>query len=241
MQVTVRPGTLGTQNAVITAPPSKSIAHRAVLCAGPANGLSLVTNMEFSPDIQATLAGVRQGCAKAKCGDNSARIEGHAAFATLVQSLFCAASPGPLRFFIPWFSLTGQKVRVTGAGRRFERPMGVYQKIFESQRLQFTQTSQDITIKGALGGGEYELPGNVSSQFISGLLFALPLLDKPSKIKILPPFESRSYVQLTLGVLLAEIVQHPQGKLHIAQALTRRPNCDLYGLIQPREPNQQAA
>lgn len=201
MQVTVRPGTLGTQNAVITAPPSKSIAHRAVLCAGLAKGLSLVKNLEFSQDIKATLAGVGQGCAKVKCGENSARIEGHGGFATLVKPVFCDESGSTLRFFIPVFSLTGQKVRFTGAGRLFERPMGVYQKIFESQRLQFTQTSQDITIKGALGGGEYELPGNVSSQFISGLLFALPLLDKPSKIKILPPFESRSYVQLTLGVL----------------------------------------
>ena len=99
--------------------------------------------------------------------------------------LWQVAAPGQVRV-----------VRFTGAGRLFERPMGVYQKIFESQRLQFTQTSQDITIKGALGGGEYELPGNVSSQFISGLLFALPLLDKPSKIKILPPFESRSTLQL---------------------------------------------
>ena len=61
MQVTVRPGTLGTQNAVITAPPSKSIAHRAVLCAGLAKGLSLVKNLEFSQDIKATLAGVGQG------------------------------------------------------------------------------------------------------------------------------------------------------------------------------------
>ena len=196
MQVTVRPGTLGTQNAVITAPPSKSIAHRAVLCAGLAKGLSLVKNLEFSQDIKATLAGVGQGCAKVKCGENSARIEGHGGFATLVKPVFCDESGSTLRFFIPVFSLTGQKVRFTGAGRLFERPMGVYQKIFESQRLQFTQTSQDITIKGALGGGEYELPGNVSSQFISGLLFALPLLDKPSKIKILPPLTVRPFPRL---------------------------------------------
>lgn len=201
MEATIRPGSLGTQNAVITAPPSKSMAHRAVLCAGLAKGLSRVSNLEYSQDIKATLAGVAQGCAKVECGENSARIEGHGGFATLVKPVFCDESGSTLRFFIPVFSLTGQKVRFTGAGRLFDRPMGVYQEIFDKQRLEFTQTSQDITIKGSLCPGKYELPGNVSSQFISGLLFALPLLDKPSKIKILPPFESRSYVELTLGVL----------------------------------------
>ena len=201
MEVTIRPGTLGEQNAVITAPPSKSMAHRAVLCAGLAQGLSRIYNLEYSQDIQATLSGVGQGCAKVSCEGSSARIEGHGGFATLVKPIYCGESGSTLRFFIPVFSLTGQKVRFTGAGRLFARPMGVYQQIFEKQRLEFIQTSQDITIKGSLCPGEYEVAGNVSSQFISGLLFALPLLEKPSKIRIPPPFESRSYVELTLGVL----------------------------------------
>lgn len=201
MQVTVRPGTLGSKSTVIAAPPSKSMAHRAVLCAGLAKGLSRIHHLEYSQDISATLAGVAQGCAAVHCEGDTARIEGYGGFATMIRPVFCGESGSTLRFFIPVFSLTGQKVCFTGAGRLFARPMGVYKTIFEGQRLDFVQTEQDITIRGSLCPGEYEVPGNVSSQFISGLLFALPLLHRDSRIRILPPFESRSYVELTLAVM----------------------------------------
>ena len=199
MQMTISPGSQTA--AVITAPPSKSMAHRAVLCAGLARGISNIHNLSYSQDIKATLAGVAQAMAKVQCGPTGARIEGRGGFATLVKPVYCGESGSTLRFFIPVFSLTGQQVQFTGAGRLFDRPMGVYQDIFDSQRIRFTQTAQDITIKGAVSPGEFTIPGNVSSQFISGLLFALPTLYKDSVIHITPPFESRSYVELTLGVM----------------------------------------
>ena len=82
-----------------------------------------------------------------------------------------------------------------------ERPQGVYARMFAEQGLGFAQDADGITVRGALSAGEYTLAGNISSQFISGLLFALPLLSGASVIRITPPFESRSYVDLTLRAL----------------------------------------
>ena len=201
MKIKIHAGKPLAENAVVQAPPSKSLSHRAVLCAGLARGVSVVDNLEYSQDVTVTLDGVAQVCARVRREEHSARIEGHGGFATVVRPVFCGESGSTLRFFIPVFSLTGQKVHFTGAGRLFKRPMGIYKDIFESQRLQFEQTEDGITIQGALSAGEFTLPGNVSSQFISGLLFALPLLYHDSKVHITAPFESRSYVELTLGVM----------------------------------------
>ena len=82
-----------------------------------------------------------------------------------------------------------------------ERPQGVYARMFAERGLGFAQDADGITVRGALSAGEYTLAGNISSQFISGLLFALPLLSGASVIRITPPFESRSYVDLTLRAL----------------------------------------
>ncbi|MFQ9681024.1 MAG: hypothetical protein ACLRZH_13925 [Ruthenibacterium lactatiformans] len=113
----------------------------------------------------------------------------------------CCESGSTLRFLIPLFSLTDAPVRFTGRGRLMERPQGVYARMFAKRGLGFAQDADGITVRGALSAGEYTLAGNISSQFISGLLFALPLLSGASVIRITPPFESRSYVDLTLRAL----------------------------------------
>ena len=102
---------------------------------------------------------------------------------------------------IPLFSLTAQKVRFTGAGRLFDRPQAIYQMLFERQGLQFEQTPEGITIFGRLRPGGFTLPGDVSSQFISGLLFAAPLMESESSIEVLAPYESRSYVDMTVDAM----------------------------------------
>lgn len=199
MIVRLRPG--GERPLEFTAPPSKSMAHRAVLGAGLATGLSRIYNLAMSQDIRATLGAVRQFGAKVRPTDRFVDIEGRGGFATILRPVDCGESGSTLRFLIPILSLTGQQVEFTGRGRLFARPMEVYQDIFDSQGLLFSQTSQGIVIKGRLAPGEYRVRGDVSSQFISGLLFALPLLHKASTLEILPPFESRSYVELTLAAL----------------------------------------
>ena len=92
-------------------------------------------------------------------------------------------------------------MRFTGAGRLFDRPQAVYQMLFDRQGLRFEQTSEGITVFGRLRPGGFTLPGDVSSQFISGLLFAAPLMESESSIEVLPPYESRSYVDLTIDAM----------------------------------------
>ena len=183
-----------------TVPPSKSAAHRAVLCAALADGVSHITNIEYSQDIRATLGAVTQLGAKVAEEPAAVTITGRGSsggFVTVTRPVFCNESGSTLRFMIPLFSLTAQKVRFTGAGRLFDRPQAVYQMLFDRQGLRFEQTPEGITVFGRLRPGGFTLPGDVSSQFISGLLFALPLLAGDSTLHLIPPVESRSYIEMT--------------------------------------------
>lgn len=185
-------------------PPSKSAAHRAVLCAALADGVSHITNIEYSQDIRATLQAAAQLGARIEEGPDGVTITGRGSsggFVTVTRPVFCNESGSTLRFMIPLFSLTAQKVRFTGAGRLFDRPQAVYQMLFDRQGLRFEQAPDGITVFGRLRPGGFTLPGDVSSQFISGLLFAAPLMESESTIEVLPPYESRSYVDLTLAAL----------------------------------------
>ena len=187
-----------------TVPPSKSAAHRAVLCAALADGVSHITNIEYSQDIRATLGAVTQLGAKVAEEPAAVTITGRGSsggFVTVTRPVFCNESGSTLRFMIPLFSLTAQKVRFTGAGRLFDRPQAVYQMLFDRQGLRFEQTPDGITVFGRLRPGGFTLPGDVSSQFISGLLFAAPLMESESSIEVLPPYESRSYVDLTIDAM----------------------------------------
>lgn len=198
MLVQITPGKIGGS---IVSPPSKSMAHRAVLSAGLARGLSRIYNLDLSKDVQVTLNAVRQMGAQVKVTDRYIDIEGKGGFATILRPIDCHESGSSLRFLVPILSLTGQKVEFTGQPRLFQRPQTVYQNIFDAQGLLFSQHETGITIMGSVAATDYTLAGNVSSQFISGLLFSLPLLPKNSTIAITKPFESRSYVDLTLSVL----------------------------------------
>ena len=185
----------------VTAPPSKSMAHRAVLAAGLARGMSRIRNLEYSQDVLATLNAVRQLGARVDVREHWTDIEGRGGFATLRAPIDCGESGSTLRFLIPVCSLTGQEVRFVGHGRLMQRPQAPYAEIFARQGRMFCQNETGILIKGGLRPGEYRLAGDVSSQCISGLLFALPLMMGNSRITIDPPFESRSYVDLTLAAL----------------------------------------
>ena len=185
---------------VLTAPPSKSMAHRAVLCAALAKGTSHIRNLEFSKDISATLAAAGQLCAHVTTGENDAVVEGLGGFRAVEAPVDCRESGSTLRFLIPLASLTGQEVTFVGRGRLMERPQSVYETLYREQGLRFEQSASGLTVEGRLSSGDYTLAGNVSSQFISGLLFALPLLDGTSTLHLLPPVESRSYIEMTRAV-----------------------------------------
>ena len=200
MNATIKraPGGIG---GTITAPPSKSMAHRAVLCSALAEGASHIENLEFSKDISATLSAAGQLCAKVRTGADRAVVEGLGSFLPVSAPVDCCESGSTLRFLIPIASLTGQKVTFVGRGRLMERPQTVYEKLYQEQSLRFEPSSAGLTVEGTLKSSEYELAGDVSSQFISGLLFAAPLMESESSIEVLAPYESRSYVDMTVDAL----------------------------------------
>lgn len=192
----------------VTVPPSKSMAHRALLCAGLAAGTTQIQGILPSQDMEATCRALTAlGASIARQG-SLARVQGVAGRPKVPQGpVDCGESGSTLRFLIPAFALASAPARLTGRGRLPQRPLGPYGTIFHGQGLPFAQDETGVSFQGPLAPGDYGLPGDVSSQFISGLLFALPLLPGDSHIRIQPPFESRGYVNMTLQVMDAFGVQ----------------------------------
>ena len=199
MRARITPAKIDSGN--ITIPPSKSLAHRAIICACLAPGRSVISNIDYSVDIRATIEGMRHLGASIKEYKDTLFIDGIETFQYDGDVVNCHESGSTLRFFLPLFSLTGKRATFSGSKRLIERPQNVYEMLFQEQGIDFVRTYPNIIIDGRLKPGELTLKGNVSSQFITGLLFALPLLEADSKIHIEPPFESRSYVDLTIQML----------------------------------------
>ena len=195
MTAQIRPGPAPA--GTLAAPPSKSMAHRAVLCAALADGESRLTGLAHSQDIDATLAAAAALGAQVEAGESWARIAGAAPLQAPAAPVDCCESGSTLRFLIPLAALTGRPVAFTGRERLMQRPQSVYQELFASQGLRFEQEGDTLTVAGPLRPGCFSLAGDVSSQFISGLLFALPLLDGDSRLRLKPPVESRSYIEMT--------------------------------------------
>ena len=188
------------KTATIKLPCSKSLAHRAIICASLADGISHITNVDFSVDIDATISAMQHLGAKIEKKEHEVIVEGSSRFNYDGQMVNAFESGSTLRFLIPVFSLCDKEVTFIGSKRLMERPQSVYEKLFAKQNISFIHNDK-ITINGRLKSGMIEIDGNISSQFISGLLFTLPLLDNDSQIIIKPPFESKSYVDLTLQIL----------------------------------------
>lgn len=198
MNVTIHPSrAVGT----VQAPPSKSMGHRALLC-GALSGGSVIKNLSYSKDIEATLNCLEAMGATVTRNDDCVAIGGLNPF-SLPQSpvLPCNESGSTLRFFIPLCMLSGQSATLKGSERLFQRPLTVYEEIAADQNIYWDQTPESVTVCGKLQSGEYHVRGDVSSQFITGLLYALPLLDGDSTLTVTGKFESASYIDLTLSAL----------------------------------------
>ena len=226
MNATIKraPGGIG---GTITAPPSKSMAHRAVLCSALAEGTSYIKNLEFSKDISATLSAAGQLCAKVRTGADRAVVEGLGSFLPVSAPVDCCESGSTLRFLIPLSLVLRGGGRFTGRGRLMERPQEPYFRLFEEKHVCYSLEAGVLTVRGALPSGCYTLPGNVSSQFITGLLYALPLLEGDSDILLTTPLESGGYVDMTLDVLERFGVRAvPNGScaFHVPGGQTYRPH-----------------
>lgn len=158
----------------ITAPPSKSMAHRAVLCAALAKGSSHITNLEFSKDISATLAAAGQLCAKVDIGADDAVVEGLGHFLSLTAPVDCCESGSTLRFLIPLASLTGQPVTFTGRGRLMERPQSVYETLFRQQGLGFQSSPAGLRVEGRCLPGITPLRGMFPASSSAGCCLPCP-------------------------------------------------------------------
>ncbi|MBQ4264353.1 MAG: 3-phosphoshikimate 1-carboxyvinyltransferase [Clostridia bacterium] len=202
---TVSPGSL---SGTIHIMPSKSASHRAVMMAALAQGETILSPLQLSRDIVATLS-----CAKAlglvgdvfttpheQRGFVCATLSGGEHFSGGSRTLDCGESGSTLRFFIP-LALDGRgPVTFIGHGRLMQRPLDIYEEMFRSHGIRWQQTGGSLIVDGRLSPGTYALRGDVSSQFITGLLLALPGLDGDSVIRITTPLESRAYVELTRRV-----------------------------------------
>ncbi len=206
MRIEIQPKPL---SGTIVAPPSKSMAHRMLICGGlAATEKSTIRGISSSDDVSATLRCLSAIGASYEKRDDLVEITGTDIKKIKPSEILnCHESGSTLRFFIPLCLLCDEKISLTGTKKLLSRPLSVYETICEDQKIYYQHTDDLFTVKGKLAAGEYKIPGNISSQFISGLLFALPLCKGNSTINITPPIESRSYLELTIEALASFGVQ----------------------------------
>lgn len=200
--VTLNPSKLKGE---VVIPTSKSVCHRAVICAGLSEGVSNIDNVVFSQDVEATCGAMSNLGVEIALDKEASKIKvkGASKLEPKDVSINCFESGSTLRFLIPVAATTGKKVTFDGKGKLVERPLEDYYRIFDEQQIHYENADGKLplTIDGKLKAGEYRIKGDVSSQFISGLLFALPLLDGDSKIIVTTELESKPYVDLTIDAL----------------------------------------
>lgn len=211
MTVTIKKG---IAEGTVTAPPSKSVAHRNLICGAFSVG-SKIGGVHMSKDVEATLACLK-GLGASVCLDGDVvAIGGLDVSCSPPEKSICANESGStLRFLIPICLLFEDEITVTGTKRLFERSLDIYEEMCAQRGLGFELFENGVKLRGPLQSGVFEVRGDVSSQFISGLLFALPLCKGDSLIKIVGELESASYIDLTLDSLkeFGIVIERPDSK-----------------------------
>ncbi|MCR5653363.1 MAG: 3-phosphoshikimate 1-carboxyvinyltransferase [Ruminococcus sp.] len=199
MDITITPSQL---NGTVCAPPSKSDVHRAVICAALSGGVCDVAPVAMSDDIKATVGCIEALGAKTSLNGDVLKVNGTDIFKKKTAVLDCCESGSTLRFFIPIAAAGGVNATFTGKGRLPERPLNVYLDCLPRAGVKCVyENNLPLTIEGRLKSGIFDIAGNISSQFITGLLFALPLLRGDSKIILTTKLQSEGYVDMTLGCM----------------------------------------
>ena len=195
----------------VTPPPSKSVLHRMALCAALAGGVSTIRGYAPCDDLTATLNALTAMGATVTHEHDTLTVDTSAGFRTDAGIIDCLESGSTLRFLLPVLGALGITATLTGQGRLPARPLGIYRELLPAHGRSLTKTGDwelPLSVGGQLRPGHFELPGNVSSQFITGLLLALPLLAAEpaageSTIVLTSPLESAPYVDMTIAVMRA--------------------------------------
>ena len=187
----------------ITLPPSKSVTHRALICAALSGGKCKLSPVDMeSQDIQATMGALETLGAAFHFNGDVLFADGSGMFKSdREQIIDCNESGSTLRFLLPLAAAGGVSARFEGKGRLPERPLDIFHDILPLHGVKMSGKTLPLQIDGRLLPGEYKIPGNVSSQFISGILMALPILSGESVIKLTSPLESAGYVDMTVDVM----------------------------------------
>ena len=187
----------------IDAPPSKSMAHRYLIGAALCGETCRLSGFDYSEDNLASIDCLRALGAEITIQGDCVTVNPNGFMKAENPVLACRESGSTLRFFIPLSLCLGREVVLQGSQRLLERPLGIYEDLCRQKGFAFEKKENAVKLCGRLNRGHYQIRGDVSSQFITGLVFALLYLGGESSIEIVPPFESRSYVNLTLSALKA--------------------------------------
>ncbi len=199
MNVTIKKG---IARGHVTAPPSKSIAHRLLIAAGLADGVSRIRGVSDCEDVLATIDCLRALGASVEWNGEDVLVRGlDIGMVPAGTTLNCRESGSTLRFLLPICLLTDVQCSMVGTQKLLSRPLSVYEELCRESGFNYRHSPYSLTVKGRLSTSDIYLRGDVSSQFVTGLLFALPLSDKDTRIHITTPLESRSYVDMTLRCL----------------------------------------
>jgi 3-phosphoshikimate 1-carboxyvinyltransferase len=196
MNITITPNNLMGTVEVVS---SKSLSHRYLIAAGLAKGMSKIKNLLDSEDIIAT----KKALLSFNVNFNENLVYG-GNLKVINNIIDCNESGSTLRFLIPIAMLFDQEITFIGKNRLSERPLDVYYELFNQKNLYYKKVSNNhlpLIVKGKIKPGLFKVRGDVSSQFLTGLLFTLPLLNNDSVIELLTPLESKGYVDLTLDTL----------------------------------------
>lgn len=189
-------------NGTVNVPPSKSDVHRAIICAAMANGVSRISPVALSNDIKATIGCIKALGADAVLENNVLTVDGTNMYKNKTALLDCGESGSTLRFFIPIAAVGNINATFVGKGKLPQRPIGIFTEALpKSGTVCKTEGGLPLEIKGQLKSGIFEIPGNVSSQFITGLLLALPILEGDSEIVLTSPLESVGYIAMTIRTM----------------------------------------
>lgn len=199
MDIKITPSKLGGSLAM---PSSKSISHRALICAALCDGTSVIRNSLDCDDTEATINALTALGAKITVNGSEITVRG-IGNAPQNADIDCKESGSTLRFIMPIAAALGVNASFSGKGKLPSRPITEYFTELSKNGIIFTAKEMPYKIEGRLTGGEYRIAGNISSQFITGLLFSLPMLENDSRIVITSPLQSKPYVDITISCLEA--------------------------------------